>query len=150
MTFWLTLGGLLVVLFLVLFMFGPRRVDRFFNEHQWAGPLIVLLVTLAVVFQVQGFASSLHESQVQACERGNPEKESEITNLRNDAHDIRTDINFATREVPPGRARERYIDKKERHLHRKQTAIESKIEARAKYAVEPGSVVIDCNRAYPG
>lgn len=149
-TFWLTLGGLLVILFLVLLVFGPSRVDRFFNEHQWAGPLIVLVVTLAVVFQVQGFAGSLHESQVEACQRSNPEKAGELRNLENDAADIETDIAFALDQAPPSGERAHYVATKERHLRRKHKAIASKVEARAKYAVEPGSVVIDCHEAYPG
>lgn len=150
MTFWVTLGGLLAILFLVLLIFGPRRVDRFFYQHQWSGPLIVLLVTLAVVFQVQGFAGSLHESQVEACERGNPEKVSEVRNLENDAKNIESDIDFALEEAPPSPPRTIYLAKKRRRLERKEEAIEDKIEARAKYAVELGSVVIDCHAAYPG
>lgn len=150
LTFWVTLAGLLVILFLVLLVFGPRRVDRFFYVHQWAGPGVVLVVTLAVVFQVQGFAGSLHESQIEACERGNPEKVSEVHNLENDAKNIESDIDFALEEAPPSVPRAKYLHKKRRRLERKEEAVKSKIEARAKYAVQPGSVVIDCHAAYPG
>jgi hypothetical protein len=131
-----------------LLVFGPHRVEAFLNRRQWFLPLLAVVLMLAIFGQLTGIQQGQHDDQVASCERGNVTRVAEVLNLEEDKLGLQADIDFARRVAPPSRALVVYVAKKEERIKGKQKAINSKAASQARYAIEPGSVVIDCEAAF--
>lgn len=129
---------------------APTGVNDWFNDHRWVLPAVSFLMVVVISLIVGGYSSQNHEDSVAACERRNPEVVAEVKNLENDRRFLRA-IRGLLKDVPlPPEQANPLISKSTLAIEGKSEAIGEKIAGRAQYAVEPGSVVIDCDAAYSG
>lgn len=96
--------------------------------------------------------ADIRAASLEACERGNESRVARIVNYRRDIDGLQADIRFVAQFTPvlpaDGPLRE-WSRSKYRAITYKQQAIDSEIDAIARYATSPGSPVIDCEAAYP-
>jgi hypothetical protein len=146
----------LIVLIVGLLVIGggavlaPTGLNEWLNDHRWVLPAVSLLLVVVISLVVGGFSGTIHDAQIGACERRNPEVTSEVENLEHDRTFLRAFRNLAKAVLPPASSEyDGIVTATTLAIERKSEAIGEKVAGRAQFAVHPGSVVIDCAAAYP-
>lgn len=154
---WVLLIGMAVIvaaLFLV-----PQRLNEFFNERRWVLPAIAFLLMVGVTVEARGFVHALHTDEVTSCERNNESRAASVEEKRQSVKTLRKTLRLwraALKESPPPERADSpilplflaYVESLEEELDTKRVGIHDAIAAQAEVAIEPGSPVVDCAKAF--
>lgn len=115
----------------------------------WILPSIAIVLMVVVYTVLQGIITSQHDSNIGSCERGNESRLATVKNLKADRENLRADRDFLQSAISPSPSRVALVSQKNATVVKKTAAIKGLIESQSSVAIEPGSPVVDCAKAFP-